>query len=219
MKLLTCSGYYGTGSSAITDLLGECDNVHYMGDYEFRFVHDPDGICDLEYNLVLNNNRHNSGYAIKKYEKNVKFLTGNQFIKKYNRFFGEEWEKLSKAYIDKLIDVEYKGYWHQEVRDRGKIVYFFERLFNKFMHKISAKNSEKNYTIFLKNNTNYASYPGEKFYEYTRDYIDALFESVNVDHKEFVMADQLIPPSNVLHYLKFFNDLKVIDFEGLKRFF
>ena len=78
------------------------------------------------------------------------------------------------------------------------------------MHKISAKNSEKNYTIFLKNNTNYASYPGEKFYEYTRDYIDALFESVNVDHKEFVMADQLIPPSNVLHYLKFFNDLKVI---------
>ena len=52
-----------------------------MGDYEFRFVQDPDGICDLEYNLVLNNHRHNSGYAIKRYEKNVKYLSGGRFIK------------------------------------------------------------------------------------------------------------------------------------------
>ena len=53
MKLLTCASYHGTGSSAVTNLIDECDNVHDMGDYEFRFVHDPDGICDLEYNLVI----------------------------------------------------------------------------------------------------------------------------------------------------------------------
>ena len=68
MKFITCASYYGTGSSAITDLVNECDNVHDMGDYEFRFIQDPDGIADLEYNLVENNHRHNSGYALKRYE-------------------------------------------------------------------------------------------------------------------------------------------------------
>ena len=69
MKLLTCASYHGTGSSAVTNLIDECDNIHDMGDYEFRFVQDPDGICDLEYNLVINNHRLNSGYAIKRYKK------------------------------------------------------------------------------------------------------------------------------------------------------
>ena len=114
MKIITCASYYGTGSSAVTDLINECDNVHFLGDYEFRFVQDPDGIKDLEYNLVINNHRHNSGYAIKRYERNVEFLNGNVFIKKYNRYFGNKWKELSNRYIKDLVDVEYKGYWHQD---------------------------------------------------------------------------------------------------------
>ena len=53
MKIITCAGYYGTGSSAVTDILGEFDNIHFMGDYEFRFIQDPGGIADLEYNIVV----------------------------------------------------------------------------------------------------------------------------------------------------------------------
>lgn len=210
MKLITCASYYGTGSSAVTDLINECDNVHFMGDYEFRFVQDPDGICDLEYNLVLNNHRHNSGYAIKRYERNVDFLSGNRFIKKYNKFFGDQWRILSKEYINELVDLEYKGYWHQDVRDKGNAVYFIERAINKMMHSLPFVDPERNYSVFMNNFTNYVSYPGERFYYITRRYIDRLFESCNYDHKEFVMADQLVPPSNTSHYLRFFNDLKVV---------
>ena len=50
MKVISCASYHGTGSSAITDFLGEFDNVCSMTNYEFRFVQDPDGISDLEYN-------------------------------------------------------------------------------------------------------------------------------------------------------------------------
>ena len=210
MKLITCASYYGTGSSAVTDLINECDNVHFLGDYEFRFVQDPDGICDLEYNLVLNNHRHNSGYALKRYEKNVKFLNGNRFVKKYNRFFGDQWMILSDRYIQELVDVEYKGYWHQDVRDKGDFVYILERLIDKFMHGVLKVNQERNYSVFMNNFTNYATNPGVRFYEKTRKYIDDLFRVANTDNKEFIMVDQLVPPSNTSHYLKFFNDLKVV---------
>lgn len=207
MKLITCAGYYGTGSSAVTDLLDECDNVHDMGDYEFRFVQDPDGISDLEYNLVENNHRHNSGYAIRRYEKNVKYLNGNKFIKKYNQFFDNKWNDLSKEYISNLISVAYKGSWHQELRDLGFGAYFLERSINKI---VGLFKKEFFVPIFLRNNMDYVSYPAENFYLLTKRYIDDLFEYANKDNKEYVMADQLVPPSNVSRYLRYFNDLKVI---------
>lgn len=210
MKLLTCASYYGTGSSAVTDLVSECDNVHFLGDYEFRFVQDPDGICDLEYNLVLNNHRHNSGYALKRYERNVKFLNGNRLIKKYNKFFGNNWIELSEQYVKDLTDLEYLGYWHQDVRDKGEVVYVLERLINKVMHSLPFVDDERNYTLFMNHFTNYAAFPGDRFYEITRKYINDLFETVNTDHKDFVMVDQLVPPSNTSHYLNYFDDIRVV---------
>lgn len=210
MKLLTCASYYCTGSSAVTDLINECDNVHFMGDYEFRFIQDPHGICDLEYNLVLNNHRHNSGYAIKQYEKMVNFLNGNRIIKKYNQFFGEKWIEYSNEYVKNLIAVEYKGYWHQDLYDKGMIAYILERVLNKLMHSVFHIDSDRNYTLFMNKTTNYATFPLEDFYFYTREYIDKLFEYANDDKKEYIMIDQAVPASNTMHYLRFFNDLKVI---------
>lgn len=209
MKLLTCASYYGTGSSAVTNLIDECDNVHDMGDYEFRFVQDPDGICDLEYNLVLNNHRHNSCFALKRFEKKVDFLAGNKFIKKYNRFFGDNWKILSKEYINNLIDAEYKGYWHEDLIAKGKFAYFIERTVNKIYHMFARK-SERNLDIVMRNYTNYVTNPGDKFYSATKEYIDKLFMSANKSNKEFVMADQLVPPTNTMRYLQYFNDLKVV---------
>lgn len=73
MRFISCASYYGSGSSAITDFVSEFDTVYSFTDEEFRFVQDPDGVSDLEYNLVENFNRHNSGHAIKRYKKLVDF--------------------------------------------------------------------------------------------------------------------------------------------------
>lgn len=207
MKIITCASYYGTGSSAITDLIGECDNVQSLTDYEFRFISDPDGIRDLEYNLVENNHRHNSGYALKRYERNVKFLAGNKFIKKYNRFFGDKWVTLSNQYVKDLVDVEYKGAWAQDIKDLGPFRYFIERSINKV---VTLFDKEKSVTVFLKNNTNYVTYPKDRFYDITKKYIEDLFSITNPNNKEYLMIDQLVPASNTTSYLKYFNDIKVI---------
>ena len=38
MKIITTTGFYGTGSSAITDLLSEYNNICCKGDYEIRIA-------------------------------------------------------------------------------------------------------------------------------------------------------------------------------------
>jgi len=72
IKFLTCASYYGTGSSAVTDLISEYDGVDNLTDYEFRFLHDPYGVRDLQYYLIDNPNRHNSGFGLKKFIKYTK---------------------------------------------------------------------------------------------------------------------------------------------------
>lgn len=69
MKFITCASYYGTGSSVITDLVSENENVPSFTSEEFRFLHDPDGVDDLVFHLFENHNRHNVGQALKRYKK------------------------------------------------------------------------------------------------------------------------------------------------------
>ena len=217
MKIITCAGYYGTGSSAVTDLLGEFDNIHFMGDYEFRFVQDPWGIADLEYNIVENYHRHNSGYALKMYKKNVDFLSGS--FKRYESFFNGQFKKLSYEYIDSLTSFKFKGYWHQDVIDKGLLFWFFERLIYKIANKIlvpiirNGQNKEP-ITFSLMEIFNEQTFvpvaDKDFFYSVTRDYIDKLFTAANSDNKEFVMVDQIVPPSNTNKYSSFFHDIKII---------
>lgn len=209
-KIITCASYYGSGSSAITDLMKEFDNICVgANDFEFRFIQDPYGICDLEYNLVLNNHRHNSGFAIKKFQKTVKILNGNRIFKNYNRFFGNEFKRLSDEYIKNLIDLDVKGFWHYDIIEKGKFWYYSNRIISKILSKFIHKKERTYFKIFSKERA-YFSYPNEKFYDYTKQYIDNLFNILNHENKEFIMIDQLVPASNTAHYLKFFNNLKVI---------
>lgn len=211
-KIITCSGYYGTGSSVITDFLKEFDNCYSMGDYEFRFIQDPDGISDLDYNLVENNHRHNSGNALKKYEKLVKFLSGNFLIEKYERYFNKQFKKESLKYIESLKDLEWVGMWHEDVRNKGALFYYVERFLNKIVN-ISGRylfnKKEIGFTLLKKEKT-YYSYPREKFYLETRAYIDKLFSLANKTNKEYIVVDQLVPPSNLKRYNRYFNNIKII---------
>ena len=106
MRFISCASYYGSGSSAITDFVSEFDTVYSFTDEEFRFVQDPDGVSDLEYNLVENFNRHNSGHAIKRYKKLVDFYCGNMFGKKYEKFFHVNWKKYSEKYKGEVFAPE-----------------------------------------------------------------------------------------------------------------
>ena len=120
MRLITCASYYGTGSSAITDFVAEFDNIFDLTNEEFRFIQDPDGISDLEFNLVECFNRHNSGHSLKRYKRLVDFYCGNRLSAKYSGTFGSKWKELSYKYIDSLTEFTYPGWWMYDLYDGGK---------------------------------------------------------------------------------------------------
>lgn len=210
MRILTATGYYGTGSSAITDFLGEFSDCYSLTDYEFRFLQDPGGISDLEFNLVENHHRHNSGHALKQYKNMVDFLSGNKMVSKYEPFFNNQWKSISYNYIEQLTDFKFRGYWHQDVIDKGYFFYFQKRLFNKiYQNTLGKHNKEHGYCEMPKEIT-YCSRPSEeKFLLETQKYTDALFRAANKKRKPDVIVDQLVPPSNVKRYLRYVKNMMV----------
>lgn len=210
MRIISCASYYGTGSSAITDYFSEFNNCICLTDYEFRFIQDPGGISDLEYNLVENHHRHNSGHALKRYKKIVDFLAGNRLVKKYEPFFENQWKEKSYKYINKLTDFSHRGYWHQDVIDRGYVFYLRKRLMNKVLQMtLWIGQKERGLNEMPNEITLYSKPSKDKFLQLTREYIEDLFLGVCKDSKEDVVVDQIVPPSNLDRYIRYFNDIKV----------
>jgi len=214
MQIITCAGYHGTGSSAITNLVSEFSNVKSLGAYEFRFLHDPYGISDLEYNLVENHNRLNSGRAMKKYLKYVDFLSANLIKKKYEKFFDDQFRSLSYKYIDDLTECRYNGYWHYDLIDKGRLYYYSYRLLTKLVkipRKFFRQNVEKPYKL-IRHEISYCAYPSEEeFLSKTKYYTTELFKCANRENFDYLMIDQLFPPSNIDRYLRYIeDDIKII---------
>lgn len=209
MRFISCASYYGSGSSAVTDFVSEFNTIYSFTDEEFRFVQDPDGIADLEYNLVENFNRHNSGHAIKRYKKLVDFYCGNVFGSKYEGFFRGNWRKYSDEYIKNLTDFTYHGWWQYDLLDKGSFFYFRKRILNK-LFKITIWRKQPERTLnTMKNEITYCAHPSEEeFLRYTREYLEKLFGSVS-QGADTIMVDQIVPPTNLNRYLRYFNDIKV----------
>ena len=209
--IITCAGYYATGSSAVTDLFSEFANCSSAGDYEYRFIHDPDGLRDLEYDLIENNNRHNTSAAIKRFLKYTKYLSGNPVRKGYSRSMGQGcFYRLSKEFVDQITELQAHGWWHYDQVQKGPAVVYMDKLISVILTAIQGKHARttKRYSILDITNIQsyYSAIDRDTFYHLAQDYIAKVVDAMNRDHAEFVMVDQLLPPSNVNQYLNYFDD-------------
>ena len=74
-KIIISTGYMGSGSSAITDLVSEFEDVNNKHrDFEYIFLHCPNGVFDLEDKLLVGNN-------------SIRSDVGNTFVFKNNEGF------------------------------------------------------------------------------------------------------------------------------------
>lgn len=210
MTTITVCSYFLTGSSAVTDLLGEFDNIKSLTDYEFRFAHDPDGLSELEYNLVENFNRHNSGHALKRYKRFVDYYSSHFLAPRYESFFHGKWKKISYEYIDSLTDFSFPGIWQFDFYDRGFWWEFWHKLPNRIIHKLHIGDAETERGL-PKGEMTLASHPTEeKFLACTRNYTDSLLRAVNEDKKPYLLLDQLLPSSNIERHMRYFSDIKAV---------
>jgi len=208
MKTIICVGFFATGSSAVDDYLREFDNIAQTKQgVECTFLQFPDGISDMEFNIVDNPHRHNSGFALKRYEHYVK-----TFAHTYHIIFGSEWERLSKEYIDSLTKFEFQGYWAGDTLYQTKLetlYYYFCRAVNKLMPKRFKVPSTYNY--FPKRKTKFCDATESEFLEKTQTYVQKLLKIINKNEKEYVVLDQAVSAMNINRYLRYFvGDAKVI---------
>lgn len=211
MRIITCASYYGSGSSAVTDYVSEFAPVCSLTSEEFRFLQDPDGVSDLEFHLVEHFNRHNSGHALKRYQRLVALYAGNRIMRRYERFFHGQWRTLSEQYIRELTDFSFEGWWQYDLIDGGKWYYFRKRIINKLLHVTFWRNRPEMAYSNMKGVMTLCSHPSEeKFLACTRAYIDALMTAANPEGKPFVMVDQIVPPNDTARFTRYFHDIKIV---------
>lgn len=203
--IITSTGFFNTGSSAITHILKEFDVVNNVDDvYEVRLLYDPDGIGDLEYHLIENPHRQNTSYAIKRFKKYIDFNSNSLCNHHYERICKGNFKKRSYQYIDSLSDFKYCGVSHIDAFDKGVVFCFINRVYQKIIRSCLNRGIQnKLRTSLLSPKTiQYAgTYNSDKFLALTKEYVKDILTYFNPSGEEYFLIDQFVPPSiEIMHY-------------------
>ena len=123
-KIIISTGYMGSGSSAITDLVSEFEDVNNKHrDFEYIFLHCPNGVFDLEDKLLVGNNSIRSDEAIHSFLKTMKDLYDKKFWWPgyYKKVIGEGFYDEVIRYVDSITDVKSKNYWYYQENPTKKM--------------------------------------------------------------------------------------------------
>lgn len=210
MRVITCASFYGTGSSAVTDFFSEYDDICSLGNYEYRFLHEPDGIADLEYNVVENNNRHNTSDAIKRYKK----YTGALIKMGYGGYdiFDGNFQKYTDEFLSDITELKVHTWWNKDRTDRGRLFVLLDRIYSRIKCILTGNlGTEVRFSLLTKLEYGYyTAISEEDFLASVKRYINKLLSYVNKKNEPFVMADQMVPPTNLCRYVRYFDDVKII---------
>ena len=210
-RIIVSTGYMGSGSSAITDLISEfkdCKNDYKS--YEYVLMHSPDGIFDLEDKLLLGNNAIRSDEAIRTFYNHAKKLYDKKFwwVGNYKKIIGNDFMKVTDEYVNSLIDFNYKGYWytHEEVNTKM----FLKLLLQKPIKILTKRKVNFNKVLKYNDGMKICFPTKEEFYTKTKKYIDNLFELIGGNSQNIIL-DQFVLPFNLYRIDNYFDDsFKVI---------
>ena len=202
-KVIVPTGYMGSGSSAITDLLDGIEGIDVSrSTFEFVFLHCPNGVFDLEDKLLIGNNAVRSDEAIHEFEKTMKQLYNKKYwwVGHYNKIIGREFWDITKAYISNIVEFMPEYYWYYQENAKW---YMFPRLvYNKMLRKISGGRCfEKKALMYEQMKVSYIT--EDEFYRHTQDYIYKIFDVLGKKENSIVL-DQLLLPFNLFRFGKYF---------------
>ena len=206
MKKITCVGYHETGAGVIDNLFRECDNVA-QGAYEaeVRFLHDPDGISDLEYHLVENPHRLSSGLAIKRF---IRYAEGQR--RQVEKVYGGDWVKDVREFAESLALCKYNGYTLGDLTllsDFQRMELLAKKAFNRLKPSKYRYPVWHNYLPSIE--TYYSRMTEEDFLLKVNAFVEAFCRKVNPEGKEYLMLDQFVGANNPARYLRYVSDMKV----------
>lgn len=211
MKLITSTGLFNTGSSAITHLLSEIHDVYAPDNvYEMRFLYDPDCISDLEYYLCENPHRQNSSLAIKRFKKYIDFNSNPILNHHYEKMFNGKFKKISYEYIKDISLFDFNGFSHIDKYEKGGLFWFVDRCYIRILAYLFSTRERPKWLkpslISLKTKQYAGVYNNDEFIRSTHKYINSLFYQGAFNNHEYMIIDQLFPATNVDRYLRYIPD-------------
>jgi hypothetical protein len=218
--LLASTGYGNTGSSAVTNILEEFGPVKSLGNTEFTFAHETDGIADLESSFI-EGHRLKTDLAVKRFLKLAHTLALSE---QYSFSFRGKFEYYAKEYIKTIVKCKWNGGWHRsdETEKYSLLTKFRVRLAARFYwYYLQSKPyelfepdgwypqytplSDEYYSNFLS--------PEEHldFLKKTRLFTDNLINEENTSNAyRYILLDQAIPSISFSRYIKYFSFPKLI---------
>lgn len=209
-RIIVPTGYMGSGSSAITDLISEfkdCQNEHKS--YEYILLHCPNGLFDLEDKLLIGNNALRSDEAIRSFEQQMNKLYNKKYwwVGNYEKIIGPNFKSITEKFISNIEEFSVQSYWytHEEVDSKMFLKLLirkpFKMIFKKKKFKKILKYNDGVKISFIKD---------KEFYKYAHDYIYEVINEISKG-KNNVILDQFLLPFNLFRVDNYFDDkLKVI---------
>ena len=195
-KILVPTGYMGSGSSAVTDILAEIDGCSARdGDFEFVFLHCPNGVFDLEDKLLLGNNAIRSDEALHSFLGTMKQLCTKKYwwVGHYNEHVGPGFYDLCLRFVDELTFSRPNYYWYWQENTNARM--FVELCIRKIVWLLTLKK-----VLLRKPRTYYdtmLSIPTEEeFYSAASRFISGVMDEIGLQEHNIVL-DQLLLPHNL----------------------
>lgn len=210
-KIIVPTGYMGSGSSAITDLISEfkdCQNEFKT--YEYVLLHCPNGLFDLEDKLLIGNNAIRSDEAIRSFENQMQKLYNKKFwwVGNYQKIISPDFMKITKEYINKIQEFNFPGYWYTHEEVNAKM--FFKLLIRKPLKILTMNKVRFNKILKYSDGMRISYVDSKKFYEESHKYIYKIIEEISKG-KENIILDQFLLPFNLFRVDNYFDDkLRVI---------
>ncbi len=190
------TGYMGSGSSAITDLISEISGYHAdHGSFEYVFLHCPNGVFDLEDKLLVGNNALRSDEALRTFRHTMKQLFDKQYwwVGNYKTHLCPEFMEYTDQYINSLTQYRPDFYWYYQENTNFKMAI---KLIVKRLVKLLSFGKIQLKKPLVYDDMALSFVTPEEFYENTRAYLNRLWNKLGIDNRNLIL-DQLLLPFNL----------------------
>lgn len=204
-RVCITTGYMGSGSSALTDLLSEFDGFEAPNNsFEYVFLHCPNGLFDLEDKLLRGNNANRSDEAI------------HSFISAMNVLFTLSEKDFWPAGYKKNISASFMNYVYDFVNNLGtyssnstwyyqQVPTYLMRIEYKclrIMSKLSGGHFKFNRPVRYKDML--LAFPSEKeFYTAASTFIRKVLSDLSGSAENLIL-DQFVLPHNLFRISDYF---------------
>lgn len=202
--VLIPTGYMGSGSSAITDILGEFDCIDgSRKDFEYVFMHCPNGLFDLEDKLLVGNNAIRSDEALRTFREAMQDLYDKPlwWPGNYKKNFRPDFMEITDNFISQLTQFHSDNYWYYQ--EKSGLAAFPQLALNKLARIISGGKIHPLKPLRYKGMIISLASP-EEFYLAAQEYLNDLFSSLS--DSPMVVLDQLLLPFNLWRMDHYFSN-------------